>query len=1057
MKCPNCQADNGAQNKFCGQCGTALPEGCPQCGAENSDGNKFCGQCGTLLGAADGAPPEPSPPQPPAAEQEAERRHLTIMFCDLADSTALSEQYDPEDLKDVISDFQKMCAAEIETFGGFIARYMGDGILVYFGYPTAHENDPERSVRAGLRIAAGIAALEPRPGLRLHVRVGIATGSVVAGEIIGEGASEEHAVLGVTPNLAARLQSLAPPDGVVISDATHRLCAGFFEFDDLGLDSLKGIAEPRQAWQVTGESVAASRFEAASLRGLTPMVGRGEEIALLQNRWQQSAAGEGQVVILSGEAGVGKSRIVEGFRQDLEGVDHGFIYLACSPFHANSALYPVIECLQRVLGIDKDDDAGARAAKLDAFVGELDLDAAEITPYIGPLLFEPVDDRHAAPDVSPEERKRHLFEALLNILAVQTGKRPLLMIAEDIHWVDPSTEEFLGALIDRTRELKLFLLMASRPEYAAPWSGQPHVTTLALNRLGRTDCADLIGRVTGGKALPAEVMEQIVMKTDGVPLFVEELTKTVLESGLVIEDGDRFILDGPLTALAIPESLQDSLMARLDRLSPVKEVAQLASVIGRAFDEDLLAAISLQSGEELRAALATLVDAEMIYQRSLPPAARYEFKHAMVQDVAYESLLKSTRQTFHKRVAETLETQFPAKAAAEPEIIGHHFTEAGMAARAIPCWREAAARAQQSWASNEAVNHLIKALDLLDGLEADAEADADAVQMLIDLVSALRILDRYDEALSYLDRAEAAAAAAGQIEQLSLIHYYRGNIYFPLGNIGGCLQEHSQARELAHQANSPEKEARALSGLGDAYYLRGQMITAIKMFDECVTIIREHDLTIIEPVNLSMRGHTALYMDRIQDGLEDVGAAAERAAMSGNRRAEMVARGSCAGKLLFDNHDYAGAKKSCGRALDLARQLGARRFEPINQVLLAKVALIEGDRAEAIRIAEEAVATCRETGFNFAGPMALGALAVVTDDADVRARALAEGMETLQQDCVSHSYLWFYRDALEASVMDQDWLSLETYAKAAEAYTAGEPLPWMDRFIAAARAAVPGH
>jgi len=293
MKCPNCQADNGAQNKFCGQCGTALPEGCPQCGAENSDGNKFCGQCGTLLGAADGAPPEPSPPQPPAAEQEAERRHLTIMFCDLADSTALSEQYDPEDLKDVISDFQKMCAAEIETFGGFIARYMGDGILVYFGYPTAHENDPERSMRAGLRIAAGIAALEPRPGLRLHVRVGIATGSVVAGEIIGEGASEEHAVLGVTPNLAARLQSLAPPDGVVISDATHRLCAGFFEFDDLGLHSLKGIAEPRQAWQVTGESVAASRFEAASLRGLTPMVGRGEEIALLQNRWQQSAAGEG--------------------------------------------------------------------------------------------------------------------------------------------------------------------------------------------------------------------------------------------------------------------------------------------------------------------------------------------------------------------------------------------------------------------------------------------------------------------------------------------------------------------------------------------------------------------------------------------------------------------------------------------------------------------------------------------------------------------------------------------------------------------------------------------
>jgi class 3 adenylate cyclase/tetratricopeptide (TPR) repeat protein len=1057
MKCSNCQAENAAENKFCSQCGTPLPEGCPQCGAEIPDGSKFCGQCGTSLsGAADDpAPSPPSPQRPQAAEQEAERRHLTVMFCDLANSTALSEQFDPEDLKDVIADFQKLCAAEIKTFGGYIARYMGDGILVYFGYPTANENDPERSVRAGLRIAAGIAALEPRPGLRLHVRVGIATGSVVAGEIIGEGASEEHAVLGVTPNLAARLQSLAPPDGVVISDATHRLSAGFFEFDDLGLHPLKGIAEPQQAWQVTGESAIASRFEAASRRGLTPMVGRGEEIALLQNRWQQSVAGEGQVVILSGEVGVGKSRIVDGFRQDLEGVDHGFIYLACSPFHANSALHPVIDCLERVLGIDKDDDAGARAAKLDDFVVGLDLDAAELTPYIGPLLFEPIDDRHTAPDASPEERKRYLFEALLTIMAVQTGRRPLLMIAEDIHWVDPSTEEFLGALIDRTRELKLFLLMATRPEYAAPWSGQPHVTTLALNRLGRADSADLINRVTGGKALPAEVMEQIVLKTDGVPLFVEELTKTVLESGLVVDDGDHYKLDGPLTALAIPESLQDSLMARLDRLSPVKEVAQLASVIGRAFDEDLLAPISSQPAEELRAALATLVDAEMVYQRSLPPAARHEFKHAMVQDVAYESLLKSTRQTFHKRVAETLETQFPAKAAAEPEIIGHHFTEAGMAERAIPCWREAAARALQSWASNEAVNHLIKALDLLDGLEAEP-LGADEVQMLIDLVSALRILDRYDEALTYLDRAEAAAEATGQIEQLSVIHYYRGNIYFPLGNIDGCLQAHQQAREFAHQANSPEKEARALSGLGDAYYLRGQMITANKVFDECITIVHEHDLTAIEPVNLSMRGHTALYMDRIQEGLEDVLAAAERAAISGNRRAEMVARGSCAGKILFDNHDYAGAKKSCARALDLARQLGARRFEPINQVILAKVALIEGNRAEAIRIAEEAVAICRETGFNFAGPMALGALAVVTDDAHIRDAALSEGMETLRQDCVSHCYLWFYRDALDAVVMDENWPAVETYAKAAEAYTANEPLPWMDRIIAAARAAA-GH
>ena len=1059
MKCSKCQSDNPAANKFCGNCGTKLPEGCPQCGAENPDGNKFCGQCGTPLNAGSVKAPAmetvTSDAPPAAPEQEAERRHLTVMFCDLAGSTALSEQLDPEDLKDVIGVFQELCAREIKTYGGYIARYMGDGILVYFGYPTAHEDDPERSVRAGLNIVTGVTGLEPRPGLELQVRVGIATGSVVAGDIIGEGASEEHAVLGVTPNLAARLQSLAPPNGLVISDATQRLCAGFFEFEDLGRRELKGIAEAQQAWRVTGESVAATRFEAASGQRLTPLVGRSEEIALLRNRWRQSVAGEGQIVVMSGEAGVGKSRIIEGFRQDLRADDHGYIYLACSPFHANSSLHPVVSCLERVLGYDNDDDAETRAAKLDNFIDDLGLNPEQITPFLGPLLFEPVDPRHAAPEGSPEELKRSVFEALLTMLLAQTERRPLLMIAEDIHWIDPSTEEFLGILIDRARALRLFLLMATRPDYRLPWSGQPHLTTLALNRLGRTDSADMIAKVTGGKTLPAEVMDQIISKTDGVPLFVEELTKTVIESGLVIEEGDGFKLDGPLPALAIPESLQDSLMARLDRLSPVKEVAQMAAVIGRSFDEELLAAIASMPADELRDALATLVDVELIYQRSLPPAARYEFKHAMVQEVAYESLLKSTRQRFHKEVAGALEKEFPAKAAAEPEIMGHHFTEAGIAGLAIPYWREAAARALKSWASAEAVNYLAKGLEVLDTVEASAERAADEVAMLIDLVSGLRILDRYDEALKNLDRAQKVAEAHEQIEELSLIHYYRGNIYFPMGNIEGCLEQHQRARELAHQANSPEKEARALSGLGDAYYLRGQMITANKMFDECVSIIRENELANIEAVNLSMRGHTALYMDRIKEGLNDCLVAAERAENSGNRRAEMVARGSCAGKLLFDSHDHAGAKEQCERALGHARQLGARRFEPINQVILAKVALLEGDRARAVEIAEEAVQTCRETGFNFAGPMALGALAVVTDKPQIRDAALDEGREALKQDCVSHNYLWFYRDALDAAAEAGNWEQLEKFAKAAEDYTRDEPLPWMDRIILAARERAP--
>ncbi|NQV57389.1 MAG: AAA family ATPase, partial [Rhodospirillales bacterium] len=715
MQCPKCQADNPQRNKFCGQCGANLPEACAECGAVNPDGNKFCGQCGAAIDApADSPADTPAPALPESTgEQEAERRQLTVMFCDLADSTQLSEQLDPEDLKNVLSVYQGLCIREIETYGGYVARFMGDGILVYFGYPTAHEDDPERSVRAALNIVTAVADAEPRPGLRLRVRIGIATGRVVAGDIIGEGASEEHTVLGVTPNLAARLQSLAPPNGVVISAATKRLSGRFFEYEDLGVHDLKGITEPQPAWQVIRTTSTASRFEVLSAHQLTPMVGRSEETALLRNRWAQSARNEGQVVVLSGEAGVGKSRIIDSFRSDLGDEVYGFIYLACSPFHSNSSLYPVIACLERVLGYLSEDSVKIRAQKLDDFVVDLGLPQGEITPHLAPLLFASEDTRNAPPAASPEERKHRVFEALLILLLAQAARRPLMMIAEDIHWVDPTTEEFLGLLVDRIRPLRLLLLMASRPEYVMPWAGQPHVTTLTLNRLGRSDSAEMVAKVTGGKSLPAEVMEQIISKTDGVPLFVEELTKTIIESGILIEGDSEYTLTGPLPALAIPESLQDSLMARLDRLSPVKEVAQTAAVIGRMFDEDLLAKISNISLQDLRASLSQLVAAELIFQRSLPPSAKYEFKHAMVQDVAYESLLKSTRHKIHKNVAEALETEFPDLAANEPEILGHHFTEAGLPNRAIPYWRNAAARALNTWASAEAVNYLQICLDIL--------------------------------------------------------------------------------------------------------------------------------------------------------------------------------------------------------------------------------------------------------------------------------------------------------------------------------------------------------
>ncbi|MDP6406343.1 MAG: AAA family ATPase, partial [Alphaproteobacteria bacterium] len=769
------------------------------------------------------------------------------------------------------------------------------------------------------------------------------------------------------------------------------------------------------------------------------------------NRWRQSQEGEGQVVVFSGEAGVGKSRIVEEFRSQLEDNTYGLIALSCSPFHTNSALYPVIDCLIRVMEFRRDDPIATRADKLDAFIENLELPLADIAPYLAPVLLETDLDRYAVPQGSPEEHRNKVSEALLALMLAQSRLLPMIMIVEDAQWLDPSSEEFLGLLIERLRSLRIFLLVTARPEFQPRWGSHPHLTTLTLNRLSRSDSSALVQNVTGGRDLPEAVLEQIGTKTDGIPLFVEELTKTVLETGLVEERDGRYQLVGPLNELAIPASLQDSLMARLDRLAQVKDVAQLAAVLGRRFSQSVLAAVSQLGSDELEAALNQLVEAEVLFQSSLPPAASYEFKHGMVQETAYGSLLKSTRQRYHRDVAEALEADFPETATDEPELLAHHYSEAGLAEAAVPCWRRASRRATERWASAESVGHVERGLELLDTLPDNAARAEQEMPLLLDLVAGLRILDRYDEALAALDRAQTVAERYQRIEDLSQVHYFRGSIYFPMGDIEGCLAEHELARENARLADSPEKEARALSGLGDAYYMRGRMAASHRHFDECVELARAHELAAIEPPNLAMRGHTQLYLNQLEAGRADTLKAAELAQQQGNERAEMVARGSCAGKLLFDTGELDQARQSCQRAIDLARGLGARCFDPVNQVIIAKVALIEGRRDEAIALAEEAVATTRETGPRFAGPMALGTLALVSDSEEVRRQAISEGLAILDSECVSHNYLWFYRDAMEACLLAGNFDGVEALAQAAADYTSSEPLPWMDLLIARAR------
>jgi class 3 adenylate cyclase/predicted ATPase len=647
---------------------------------------------------------------------EAERRQLTVLFCDLVDSTTLARQLDPEDYREVVRAYQATCAAVIQRFDGYIAQYLGDGLLVYFGYPQAHEDDAQRAVRAGLEMLGALAALQPRlaadKGIRLAVRLGMHTGLVVVGAM-GTGGRQEALALGDTPNIAARLQGLAAPDTVVVSDATWRLVQGYFACDALGPQLLKGVGTPVPAYRVLGPSGAQSRLDAASSRGLTPLVGREAEVALLRERWAQARDGLGQIVLLSGEAGIGKSRLVMALKQHVAGEPHTAWECRCSPYFQDSALYPLIDLSQRALQFGRDEAPEAKLQKIAAALGHYGLAQPETVALWATLLSVPLAEPYPPLHLTPQRQKQKTLEAMVALLLAMAAEQPVLFIVEDVHWIDASTLEFLSLCIDQGPTARLLILLTCRPEFHAPWGFRAHLTPLTLNRLPRPQVLRLIGRVAGGKALPSEVVEQIVAKTDGVPLFVEELTKMVLESALLREGEGHYELAGPLPSLAIPATLHDSLMARLDRLTPVKAVAQLGATIGRTFAYELLQAVSPLDEATLQHGLRQLVDAELVYQRGVPPQATYTFKHALIQDAAYQSLLRSTRQQYHQRLAQVLEARFPETIETQPELVAHHYTEAGLGVQALDYWQRAGQRALERSAHVEAISHLTKGLEVL--------------------------------------------------------------------------------------------------------------------------------------------------------------------------------------------------------------------------------------------------------------------------------------------------------------------------------------------------------
>ena len=765
----------------------------------------------------------------------AERRQVTVMFSDLVGSTALSSRMDPEDLREVISAYQTCAAETVKRFGGYVAKYMGDGVLVYFGYPQAHEDDAERAVRGGLALIEAIgriSSVEP-----LQTRIGIGTGVVVVGDLVGSGDAQERGVVGETPNLAARLQATATPGTIAIDTTTRRLLGGLFEYRDLGEVEAKGFANRVQAYEVMRPSTVESRFEALRT-ATTPLVGREEELDLLLRRWEQAKRGDGCVVLISGEPGIGKSRITETLVESLSGKPHTRLRYFCSPQRQDSALHPSIAQLERAANLRRDDTAAERLQKLEALLAEGTNDLAAAVPLFADLLGIAVGDRYAPLDLTPQKRKEKTLQAQLTQVEGLAARNPVLMVFEDIHWSDPTTRKSRDLLVDRVSTLRVLVILTFRPEFSPPWVGRPHVTLLTLNHLPPRQRAEMITYLTGGKALPREIADQIAERTDGVPLFIEELTKSVVESGIVAETGSGYMASGPAAQLAIPTTLHASLLARLDRLAPTREVAQIGAALGRSFSHELISAVAQIPQQKLDEALDQLVFAELIHRRGTPPDAEYTFKHALVQDAAYSTLLRTRRQHLHGRIAAVLEGQFPEIVEAQPEMLAQHCAQAGLIEKAVDYWLHAGQEAIARGTMTEAAAQLRKGTYLLSRLPDSTAQEEQELNLQIELGHALVTTMGYSaqEPGEAFARARELCAQLGEPAQLGQVLYGQLLYHFVRGELDQAERQAGEYRRLA-QVHKDQNWQHASSHLSGALScVRGKFTEACAYFENAVSL-----------------------------------------------------------------------------------------------------------------------------------------------------------------------------------------------------------------------------
>jgi len=917
----------------------------------------------------------------------AERRHVTVMFCDLVGSTALSGGMDPEDLREIISSYQKCVAETVRRLDGFVARYMGDGVLVYFGYPRAHEDDAERAVRAGLELIPAVTGVQSCAPLQ--TRVGIATGPVVVGGLIGSGAAQECGIVGETPNLAARLQEIAEPNSVVIADSTRRLVGNLFDLEDLGPRDIKGMAGPSRVWGALRASSVASRFEALHTTGLTALVGREEECELLLRRWSTAKSGEGQVVLLSGEAGIGKSRLTVALLERLATEPHTCFRYFCSPQHTDSALFPIIRQMERAAGLAHDDTPQTRLDKLDAVLAPSSTSIQDAGLLAEMLSFRN-DGRYPPLDLTPQQRRQKTLEAIISQLERLALRTPVLMILEDAHCVDPTSLELFALVVDRMKTLRVLLIVTFRPEFNPPWIGLYYVTVLIINRLKQREVDAMIDCVVGSKLLPADVRQDIIQRTDGIPLFVEEMTKAVVEAE---SEGEarRTAAAVPSPALAVPPSLHASLMARLDRLGPAKELAQIGAAIGREFSHALLAAVMRDAEPGLGSALDRLIQAGLLFRHGVPPNASYLFKHALVQDTAYGTLLREPRRALHAHIGQVLESQFAEIAESQPELLAHHCTEAGLIEKAAGLWGKAGQRSLSRSALVEAAAQLTRALAQIASLPSTASHRREQIKFQVGLTNALMHTKGYaapdtkaslDRARALIERAEALGEPPEDSLLLFSILYGFWAANFVAFNGDAICELATQFLVLAEKQRAPVPLMIGHRLLGTSLMFTGNIVQSRIHYDQAIALYdpAEHrplatrfsqdvGVTILSlrPLALWLLGYPDAACRDTEHALKNAGDIGQAGTLMFALTNATLTHIHCRG--------FAAANAAADELTALAGEKGALYWKGYGMMLQGCLLALAGKASNAVQMITSGIITCRSTGSTAMMPWYLSNLA----------------------------------------------------------------------------------